>query len=148
MLNMVILALDDPQAKQNMNHNLKMSLSHSLCPHSATKQGSSSDSGAKSTKTWIQHATVSTDLGSPGVLTLTETCWPLSGPRQTIMALTFTLWQAVVSKTLHELQGLVLSWIDKTRGANFWKVRSVSSTYRSHRPTPTLFSYFEILFHR
>lgn len=63
----------------------------------------------------MQHTTVSADLGSPGVLTLTETLWPVSGSRQTVVALTFTLWQAVVSKTIYELpvQDLVLSQIDQ-----------------------------------
>lgn len=55
----------------------------------------------KKKKTWMQIcATVTVDSGLPEVLTLTETSWPTSGPQQTLMAITFTLWQAVVLKKL------------------------------------------------
>lgn len=82
----------------------------------------------------MQQATVSADSGSPGVLTLTETFWPVSGPRQTLVALTFTLSQAVVSKTI-PVWGLVLSWIDQTQGMNFCKERTRSSAYRGRQAT-------------
>lgn len=50
-------------------------------------------------KTWMQIcATVTVDSELPGVLTPTETSWPASGPRQTLMTITFPLWQAVVLK--------------------------------------------------
>lgn len=56
--------------------------------------------------------------GSPGVLTLTETLWPASGPRQTLVALTFTPGQAVMSKSIYRLpvSGLALSPIDCKEG--------------------------------
>lgn len=56
--------------------------------------------------------------GSPGVLTLTETLWPKSGPRQTLVALTFTPGQAVMSKSIYRfpVSGLLLSKIDCREG--------------------------------
>lgn len=82
-------------------------------------------------KTWMQIcATVTVDSGLPGVLTLTETSWPTSGARQTLMTITFTLWQAVVLKN-PSMSSLCQVWLGP--GSIKHKTWTSARTGQGHR---------------
>lgn len=102
--------------------------------HATREKKKNTPKNKRKKKTWMWICATA-EYGLSGVPTLAETSRPVSGSRQTTLTITFSLWQAVVSKSFC-VQGLAISrpcpWIDRTQDVNFCKKRTRSSVYCAH----------------